>query len=144
MRALFDTSVLVNAIIAELSGHSDAAALLKKAGNGELELFVASHALAETFSALSTLPLSPRISAGQATRLLELNVLDRCTAVTLDALEYGTVLSRMSTLGLSGGIVYDALHVRAAEVARVEKLYTFNRRDFIRIPPEPPVELVIL
>ena len=144
MRVLFDTSVLVNAIIAELSGHQEAAALLKRAGTGDFELFIASHALAEAYSTLSTLPVSPRISPGQALRLLELNVLDRCTAVPLAGQEYETVLRRMSTLGLSGGAVYDALHVRAAEVAHVQTLYTFNRRDFVRMPPEPPVELVIL
>ena len=50
----------------------------------------------------------------------------------------------MTRLGLSGGAIYDALHVRAAEKAHVKKLYTFNGRDFRRMPPSPPTELVVL
>ena len=42
----------------------------------------------------------------------------------------------MSELGLSGGVVYDALAARVAARARAEKLLTLNPRDFRRVWPE--------
>jgi len=39
-------------------------------------------------------------------------------------------------MGLSGGIIYDALIARAAEKAGAERLLTFNESDFRRVWPE--------
>jgi predicted nucleic acid-binding protein len=64
--------------------------------------------------------------------------------ISLSASDYQVVLGRMASWGLTGGAAYDALHVRAAEVAGANALYTFNGRDFRRMAPEAPVELVTL
>jgi len=50
----------------------------------------------------------------------------------------------MSDLGLRSGAVYDALHVRCAESPPVQEIRTFNGRDFRRMPPADPTELVVL
>jgi len=143
-KALFDTSVLVPALIAELPQHVKAAPLLRRVHYGELLLYVSAHTLAETYATLTALPLSPQLSPGQAGELVRRNVLDKAQVVSLESNDYQSVIHRMIRLGLSGGAIYDALHVRAAEKAQVEKLYTFNGRDFTRMPPSPPTELVIL
>jgi len=39
----------------------------------------------------------------------------------------------MSELGLTGGIISDALIVKAAQKSGVERLLTFNADDFIRL-----------
>ena len=41
-----------------------------------------------------------------------------------------------SALGLTGGMIYDALVVTAAEKAGAEKLVTFNPDHFRRVWPE--------
>lgn len=50
----------------------------------------------------------------------------------------------MTRLELTSGAVYDALHVVAAEKVDADQLLTFNGRDFRRMPPEDPTDLVIL
>ena len=37
---------------------------------------------------------------------------------------------------LTGGIIYDALHLQAAIKAKVDRLYTANLRDFQRLYSE--------
>lgn len=50
----------------------------------------------------------------------------------------------MSDLGLRSGAVYDALHVRCAESLPVQELRTCNGKDFRRMPPADPTDLVVL
>jgi len=144
MSALLDTSVLVAALVAELPEHEEAAAVFREALSGEPSLHVSTHALAELYAVLTTLPLSPRISPGQAAELIRRNVLAKTRVISLGANDYEAVIDRMTRLGLSGGAIYDALHVHAAEKAQVNRLYTFNGRDFRRMPPSAPTELVVL
>ncbi|MEM1118611.1 MAG: VapC toxin family PIN domain ribonuclease, partial [Bacteroidota bacterium] len=112
--------------------------------DGTRQLVVSTHALAETFSTLTALPVTPRILPQKALRLIEESVLAVAEAVALDADDYRAVLSRLADLGLPSGAVYDALHVRAAEKARADELVTFNGRDFRRMPPADPCRLVVL
>ena len=42
----------------------------------------------------------------------------------------------MSALGLSGGVVYDALVAQAARKAQVDRLLTLNEADFRRVWPD--------
>ena len=105
---------------------------------------VASHGLAELYAVLTTLPVSPRITAEQAQKLIRRNVTSRMDIVALDGADYEAVIEQVTNLGLTGGIVYDALHLRAAEKAGVDRLLTFNRRDFDRLTVDTAVELVFL
>lgn len=140
VKVLLDTSVLVPA----LPQHEEAAPHLEAAAQGGIDLFVSTHALAECYASLTALPLTPQITPGQARRLLQENVAARGDVVDLDADDYLSVLQRMSDLGLRSGAVYDALHVRCAESPPVQEIRTFNGRDFRRMPPADPTELVVL
>ena len=144
MLVLFDTSVLVPALITVLPQHAKAASLLREAHQGDFAIHISTHTLAELYATLTTLPLSPRLSPGQVQELIRRNVLDKAHVVPLEAGDYEAVIDRMIRLGLSGGAIYDALHVQAAEKVEAQKLYTFNGRDFRRMPPSPPTELVVL
>jgi len=42
----------------------------------------------------------------------------------------------MADLGLSGGIIYDALIAKAAQKHSVDRVLTFNTEDFKRVWPE--------
>lgn len=46
--------------------------------------------------------------------------------------------------GVESEAIYDALHVRGAEKPSADELRTFNGRDFRRIPPTDPTQLVVL
>lgn len=142
-RVLFDTSVLVAALVEDLPQHARAANEMRRATK-KSDVYVDVHAVAESFAVLTTLPLSPRITPGQARRLLRHNVTERMELVALDGSDYEAVVDRMTDLGLSGGVVHDALHVRAAEKAGATRLVTFNRRDFERFSGATNVEIVVL
>jgi predicted nucleic acid-binding protein len=145
MRVLLDTSVLVPALVPALPQHEKAAPHLESALRGETSLIISGHALAECYSSLTALPVSPAVTPGQARRLIEKNVAEGAEEIVrLGGTEYLTVLQRMTDLGLESGAVYDALHVLSAEKAAANELRTFNGKDFRRMPPEGRTELVVL
>lgn len=136
MRVFFDTSVLVAALLEAHPRHAEAASWLRRAKAGEIEFLTASHCLAELYSILSALPARPRLSPADAWRLVQENVAAAARLIALSPADYSKTIKRASEMGLSGGIIYDALIVRAAEKADAERLLTLNEADFRRVWPE--------
>jgi predicted nucleic acid-binding protein len=107
MRVAVDTSVLVAAL------HSG---------------LITTHALAETWATLSRLPLAPRVTPKQAAEMVaRLHRLFR--VVSIDAALYHEAIDRCATRGFSSGVVFDALHLLAAERETADRILTFNARD---------------
>lgn len=145
MTVLLDTSVLVPALLPALPQHERAAPHLEAAVRGDIRLIVPAHALAECYSSLTSVPVSPEVTPGQARRLIEQNVATVAEEIVgLGANDYMQGLQRMTDLGLRSGAVYDLLHVLCAEDVEADELRTFNGKDFRRMPPEGATELVIL
>ncbi len=136
MRVLFDTSVLVAAMVQAHARHQDARPWLERALAGDIDFLVSAHTLAELFSVLTGLPTSPRTTPGTARRLIRENVEHPASIVPLTARDYAAVLNDMGELGLSGGVVYDALIARAARKASADRLLTLNPDDFRRVWPD--------
>lgn len=136
MKVLFDTSTLVSAVVQAHPMHTRALPWLARARGGEVQLLVPCHGLAELYSTLTRLPVHPRITPARASQL----VLDISTTasdvVALSPEDYRATIQRISELGLSGGLIYDALIARAAEKAGAERLLTFNTSHFLRVWPE--------
>jgi predicted nucleic acid-binding protein len=142
LRVLFDTSVLVAAALKEHSHHSRALPWLKRAHGGDIEFFVCAHSLAEMYSALTNLPTRPRISPAQAWSLVQHNV-KSAQVVELSVNDYDSTIQRVSGMGFSGGVIYDALIVRAAEKSKADHVLTLNERHFRRIcPPDGSLLLI--
>lgn len=131
VKVLFDTSILVSAFVVSHPHHQSCADWLDRAKVGEMDGFVATHTLAETYSVLTRLPLRPRISAHLAQQLITEN-LERLETVPLEAKDYHVVMTNMVSLNLTGGSIYDALIAEAAINVGVDILLTLNPRDFIR------------
>jgi predicted nucleic acid-binding protein len=72
--------------------------------------------------------------------LIEENFLVHLDVVPLSAADYKVVLTRVTTLGMRSGAIYDALHVRCAERAGCDRIITYNVTDFERLVP-PGVEV---
>lgn len=138
MRLLFDTSVLIAAFVAAHSKHHQAFPWLQKVKSKKNSLVVSAHSLAECYSVLTRLPLSPRISPDSAFYLIRENIEKSSEIIALSSRDYQTIIKNMSEQGLSGGIIYDAITLKAAQKADVDKLLTFNQRDFIRLIPDDP------
>lgn len=144
MRQLFDTSALVAALVDGHEQHERALPYLDRALGEEVELVISAHAIAELYATLTVLEISPTITPGQAQYIIKENVLSAAEIVGLEGEDYAQVMQRMRDLGLVSGAIYDGLHVRAGEKAGVQQIVTCNGRDFRRMPPAEPIELVVL
>ena len=133
---LFDTSVLVAGFVAAHPKHHQAYLWLKRALANEFTLAVSTHSIAECYGVLTRLPLSPKLSPAVAKRLIEENVGKTANLVTLTHADYLTVIKDTAALGLTGGIIYDALIFRAAKKIKAQHILTFNQRDFHRLAQE--------
>jgi predicted nucleic acid-binding protein len=138
MKVLFDTSVLVTAVVDQLPNHAASLACYRhsRGGKGRDAGLCTAHALAEAYATLTRLPLSPRIQPTDAARLIRTNFDRDLTVVGATREDYDEAIDRVARLGLASGVIYDALHLIAAERLRCERLYTFNLRDFERLEPK--------
>ena len=136
MKTLFDTSVIIAALVESHPVHERAFPWIKQARENQFELVVASHTLAELYAVLSTLPLKPRISSSVAWRLIKENVESTAKVISLTPAEYVSTIKRLSDIGLIGGTIYDALIAGVAQKAKVDRLLTLNIDHFKRVWPE--------
>jgi predicted nucleic acid-binding protein len=133
---MFDTSVLVAALLEEHSLHPMAEPWLARALAGEDDFLVCTHCLAELYSALSRLPGRANVSCADAWLIVRDNVERRAELVPLSTDDYSAVVQQMAERGLRGGVIYDALITRAAQKSNADRLLTFNPKDFLRVWPE--------
>jgi predicted nucleic acid-binding protein len=87
------------------------------------------HALAETFSALTGGNLTVRLDANDAARTVE-DLAKDLDFVDLTAREVLDALKQTRKRGVRGGRVHDFLHAKAAEKAEVGELLTADEHDF--------------
>ena len=132
MRTLFDTSVVVAALVDQLGTHDTAFREFRRYSHGENAGCCSTHALAEVYATLTALPLKRRISPDEARRLVEDTVLDRLAVIPLSSADYRTVLRQVADQGLGSGAIYDALHAHCARKEGVDQILTYNLSDFER------------
>jgi len=135
VRVLFDTSVLVPAVVDQLANHEATLDALLGYTDGEHTAYCSTHALAECYATLTALPLRRRILPAEARQLVEESLLERLTAVPLTRNDYVDALRRVADGGFASGVVYDALHVCCAERIPVDRILTSNLSDFERLRP---------
>ena len=135
MKVCFDSSVLVVAVVDQLANHESACACFVQYSQGKHRGCCSTHALAECYATLTALPLPRKIQPAEARILIEENFIKRLEILKLTQADYTTALARSSQLGLVSGVVYDALHLVAAERARCQRIYTYNLTHFHRLQP---------
>jgi predicted nucleic acid-binding protein len=131
VKNFLDTSVLVAAFHVEHPHHQasfDLFARCKKTA-----ACCATHSLAEVYATLTAMP-APRRASGDQALLFVGNILERLTLVGLDEQEYCQTLESAAAAGLLGGAIYDAILVHCALKANAETIYTWNIKDFLRLP----------
>lgn len=134
-KTLFDTSVLVSAFVVSHPKHQSCIPWLHQVKAKQVQGIIATHTLAETYSVLTRLPVSPRISPRLARQLIDEN-LKEFEVVSLEAEDYYKVIDKMVTLNLMGGAIYDALIAQVATKAQVSQLLTLNPDHFTRLGDE--------
>lgn len=132
MRSYFDTSVLFPALHTAHPNHL----ICKKAfelaiKEGEI-LCLTMHVYAELFANLTRFPrgdkIHPKVAADTIIKLGK-----SVTSIDLNKSDYEQALLRCGRLGLSSGIIYDALHLQAAIKGKVDILLTANLKDFEKL-----------
>lgn len=131
-KVLFDTSVLVAAMLEEHPHHSKCFAWLQRVRAEEIEGFISTHSIAELYSVLTRFPRTRRINPELARRLIVEN-LKRFEKVALTVEDYEATMARMVSLNLPGGGVFDGLIAQAALKAGVDVLLSLNPNDFTRL-----------
>lgn len=135
MKVLFDTSILVAALVARMPQHEQALFHLQQAVAGRYTFLVAAPSLIELYAVLTHLPMRPQITPDMARQLIRSNVSAVAEVVPLETKDYQVVFDRMADLGLSGNIMYDGLVTRAAEKAGVDRLITARASEMLKIWP---------
>ena len=136
MKIFCDTSVLVAGSVRRHPHFNRAQPILEAASLGKDEYLISAHSVAEVYSVLTNLPVQPKIVPAEAQMIVEANVLKCFRRVAVTARMYENAVLRCAELGLSGGVIYDALLLECARSVSAERIYTFNIRDFQRLAPD--------
>lgn len=136
MNWYFDSSVLVAAAVRAHSHHARAAGILDELVKKKHRGYVSAHGLVEVYSVLTRAPFTPPVYPSEAWQILEQSFVPNLEVVTLSGKEYRDVIRDCAARGVAGGLVYDALHLRCAEKAGCERVYTFNVKEFRRLAPQ--------
>jgi predicted nucleic acid-binding protein len=102
VKVLFDTSVLVPAIVTSHPQHNICWRWLEEARTDQFQGVVSTHTMAELYSVLTRLPYRPVISPAIAQRQIREN-LQSFERVGLDPSDYDAAIDRMTALNLPGG-----------------------------------------
>ncbi len=125
---LFDSNVVTAAILTHRE-HHEVANLVFGQHKISRTAAISTHSLAEIYNVLTG---RARIPTNDALHLMQLN-LQNVQLVSLEPDEYQKALQRVSSLGLSGGVIFDALIAECALKIGAETLFTFNLHHFTRL-----------
>ena len=136
MKVLLDTSILTAALVKVHPAHPVAVRWLQRIRNGDVIGVINVHALAELYSNLTRIPFEPRLQANEIEAIYEHDIRGQLEVVSLSGDDYLDVIHHLRQMGLTGGIIYDALHVFAGIKSGVDQILTFNPKHFRQIYPE--------
>jgi predicted nucleic acid-binding protein len=136
VKVYFDSAVLIAGSVMDHPHHHPAAAALALVRDKKIEGWLTTHAMAEVYAVLTRTPFTPRVSPSEAWQLLTQNILPHFEVTVLSAKDYQDAIHGCATQGWTGGRVYDPLHLRAAQKAGCDQIYTFNVRHFQQLAPE--------
>lgn len=142
MRLAFDTSFLVATVLKAHPHHKRVLPWNEAVSSGKVEAQITWNAAAETWSVLTRLPESWRLSGEDASCVLD-RLLQSFEPVEIVAATYQAAIRRCADRSLRSGALFDALHLASAEANDAQGFVTFNQADFIRLQtPESPTILV--
>lgn len=130
MKVFFDTSVLVAASSGDHPQYTRAFPALQRSARKQDTGLISAHSVAEVYSALTRMPVVPRIHPTEASCIITDNLLTHLEVVCLDKSDYMNALQIVRDGGWAGAKIYDALILCCASKCDVDRIYTFNLRDF--------------
>lgn len=135
MNVLFDSSVIIAALLPKHPNHAPCFIQLQAAELCQIRGYLSTHSLAEVYSVMTRMPSQPRMSPQEAQTLL-VRCLQYLEAVPLATADYRAAIAQMATLNLPGGGIFDALIAQAALKVEADKILTLNPNHFSRLNAE--------
>ena len=132
MKSFLDTSVLVAAFHVDHPHHQPSFDLFVRCK--KVDACCGLHSLAEVYGTLTGMRVASRRASGDQALLFIGNIRERLTLVGLDEHEYFQMLETSAAAGLLGGAIYDTILGHCALKADAETIYTWNTKDFLRLP----------
>jgi predicted nucleic acid-binding protein len=127
-----DTSVMLAGLIDFGPQSAPAQSLLHAVAERRLpDCSTAWHCCLEFFSVATRLPPEYRLSAADAARLLEEEVMARMSVHDLPAAARASMIRAAAHDATTGGRIYDAHIAEVARAVRAETIVTDNRRRFV-------------
>jgi predicted nucleic acid-binding protein len=136
LKVFFDTSVLIAAFISAHPKHENSLPWLQKVKKKEIEGMISAYSLLESYSILTTLPLSPKIYPFLAIELIKKNVIESFEIIEYSSDDYIRLLDELAVENIIGGASYDGLILYAARKIKIDKILTLNVNDFIKLTPQ--------
>ncbi len=115
---------------------------MARVATGEDKGYVSQHSIAEVYSALTRMPVVPRIHPLEAARMILDNILQNFEAIPIEREDYLEALAVVSNASWPGAKIYDALILRCAEKCPAQRIYTFNLKDFKQLAPGHMQDLI--
>ena len=113
--------------------HHDAAL---EALAGSDDGFTSTHAIAETFATLTSGRLEIQLTPGEATQIIDTNVIKRLQVIDLRLSDYQQAMQDSQRVGARGGAIFDMLHLQAARRGTAKRIFTINVRHFQIFAPD--------
>ena len=128
-----DSTVLVAAMAAAHPHHNRARLILESIIMRTNRGLAAAHSLAEMYTALTRMPVSPRIHPKDAEKLIQANIVPHLQLVYAYERDYLGAISMVANLGLPGGKACDALILQCAAKSGADRILTFNTAGLIEL-----------
>lgn len=125
MSYLIDSSVWVSAMVEDENWHSQSSDLMDRP---DCKVYV--HAVSEVFSTLTGGRKGFRMPPNLVIQLLKEDYLPCVEIISMEISEILESFSECQGRGITGGAIYDYLHLVAARMHNVEVLYTLNLSHF--------------
>jgi len=131
-KVLFDTSVIFPGLLANHPDHKACMPWLAKGYQGDFQIGIPTHCLAEVYAGLTAMPSSPRVKPVFAAQAID-DLIKHAEIIELTSLDYQNAIERCILANLTSGVIYDALIAIAAEKFKADCLLTYNKHDFSRL-----------
>ena len=128
-----DTNVLIAATQSLHPHHEPSRNLLSRLHGKRLA--IATHSIAEVYSALTGMPLPRRVATDLAAQSIEA-YLALMSPISLTAEEYIATVQDAARRHIAGGMIYDALLLACARKIHAKHIYTWNLKHFRAIAPD--------
>ena len=133
MTVLLDTSVLVAALTETHADHARCLRALEDVRGGRTIGFISAHTAVELYSVLTKLPRTSPTAVRDCLTLIRREIIAHVRLIPLGEQDYLDLLDEAAGQNIRGGTVYDAIVLRAAMVAGVDRVLTLNLKHFERI-----------